>query len=145
MSILEEGMATLCSILAWRIPMDRGAWWAAVTGPQRAGHDWTTKPSTVCIRQSQLPLYPSLPSPSVIISLFYLSPLTAALSLLQWAMWWTWDFGRVGGQTCAEWLAGGRGWVSAVCEEGIVLMSVRTDREPTSMLPVKWDRKQPVG
>ena len=25
---LEEGMATLSSILAWRIPKDRGAWWA---------------------------------------------------------------------------------------------------------------------
>ena len=25
---LEEGMATHFSILAWRIPMDRGAWWA---------------------------------------------------------------------------------------------------------------------
>ena len=24
---LEEGMATHSSILAWRIPMDRGAWW----------------------------------------------------------------------------------------------------------------------
>ena len=23
---LEEGMATLSNILAWRIPMDRGAW-----------------------------------------------------------------------------------------------------------------------
>ena len=29
---LEEGMATLSSILAWRIPRDRGAWWAAVYG-----------------------------------------------------------------------------------------------------------------
>jgi len=29
---LEEGMATLSSILAWRIPMDRGAWWARVHG-----------------------------------------------------------------------------------------------------------------
>ena len=29
---LEEGMATPCSILAWRIPMDGGAWWAAVHG-----------------------------------------------------------------------------------------------------------------
>ena len=29
---LEEGMATHCSILAWRIPMDRGAWWATVHG-----------------------------------------------------------------------------------------------------------------
>ena len=27
---LEEGMATHSSVLAWRIPMDRGAWWATV-------------------------------------------------------------------------------------------------------------------
>ena len=27
---LEEEMAIHSSILAWRIPMDRGAWWAAV-------------------------------------------------------------------------------------------------------------------
>ena len=27
---LEEGIATHSSILAWRIPMDRGDWWAAV-------------------------------------------------------------------------------------------------------------------
>ena len=29
---LEEGMATHSIILAWRIPMDRGAWWATVYG-----------------------------------------------------------------------------------------------------------------
>ena len=29
---LEEGMATHSTILAWRIPMDRGAWWATVHG-----------------------------------------------------------------------------------------------------------------
>ena len=29
---LEEGMATHPSILAWRIPMDRGAWQAAIHG-----------------------------------------------------------------------------------------------------------------
>ena len=29
---LEEGMATHSSILAWRIPKDRGAWWAAIRG-----------------------------------------------------------------------------------------------------------------
>ena len=29
---LEEGMATHSSILAWRIPMDRGAWQATVHG-----------------------------------------------------------------------------------------------------------------
>ena len=29
---LEEGVATHSSILAWRTPMDRGAWQAAVYG-----------------------------------------------------------------------------------------------------------------
>ena len=29
---LEEGMATHSSILAWRILMDGGAWWATVHG-----------------------------------------------------------------------------------------------------------------
>ena len=29
---LEEGMTTHSSILARRIPMDRGAWWATVYG-----------------------------------------------------------------------------------------------------------------
>ena len=29
---LKEGMATHSSILAWRIPMDRGAWQATVYG-----------------------------------------------------------------------------------------------------------------
>ena len=31
---LEEGIATHSSILAWRIPMHRGAWWATVHGLQ---------------------------------------------------------------------------------------------------------------
>ena len=35
---LEEGMAPHCSILAWKIPMDRGAWWAAVHGVAKS---WT--------------------------------------------------------------------------------------------------------
>ena len=29
---LEEGMATHSSVLAWRILMDRGTWWAIVHG-----------------------------------------------------------------------------------------------------------------
>ena len=29
---LEKGMATHSSTVAWRIPMDTGAWWAAVHG-----------------------------------------------------------------------------------------------------------------
>ena len=35
---LEEGMATLSSILSWRIPMDRGAWWAKFHGVSKS---WT--------------------------------------------------------------------------------------------------------
>ena len=36
---LEEGMATHSSILAWRIPRDRGAWWATVHGVSKSQHD----------------------------------------------------------------------------------------------------------
>ena len=39
----EEGMATHSSILAWRIPMDRGAWRATVRGGRRVRHDRATK------------------------------------------------------------------------------------------------------
>ena len=35
---LEKGMATHSSILAWRIPMDRGAWRATVHGVSKS---WT--------------------------------------------------------------------------------------------------------
>ena len=35
---LEEGMVTHSSILAWGIPMDRGAWWATVHGVSKS---WT--------------------------------------------------------------------------------------------------------
>ena len=36
---LERGMATHSSILAWRIPMDRGAWRPIVHVMQRVEHD----------------------------------------------------------------------------------------------------------
>ena len=43
---LEQGMATHSSILAWRIPMDRGAWRATIfAGSQRIEHR-TEKQST---------------------------------------------------------------------------------------------------
>ena len=35
---LEEGMATHSGVLAWRIPMDRGAWRATV---HRVAKNWT--------------------------------------------------------------------------------------------------------
>ena len=37
---LEEGMATHSSILAWIIPMNRGAWLATVHGVTKS---WTSK------------------------------------------------------------------------------------------------------
>ena len=36
---LEKDMATHSSILAWRIPMDRGAWRVQSMGLQRVGYD----------------------------------------------------------------------------------------------------------
>ena len=35
---LEEGMETHSSILAWRIPKERGAWWATIHGVTKS---WT--------------------------------------------------------------------------------------------------------
>ena len=34
--LLEKGMATNSNILAWRIPMDREAWWATVQGVSKS-------------------------------------------------------------------------------------------------------------
>ena len=39
---LEEGMETHSSILSWRIPMDRGAWWG------RKEWETTERLSTLC-------------------------------------------------------------------------------------------------
>ena len=46
---LEEGMANQSSILAWRIPMDRGAWLASVRGVSKRPHGWVTKHSIAYI------------------------------------------------------------------------------------------------
>ena len=40
---LEEGTATHSSILAWRIPMDRGAWRPAVHGGSKKESDTTER------------------------------------------------------------------------------------------------------
>ena len=48
--LLEEGMPTHSSILAWRIPMDRGTWQATVHGVTKESDmtEWlSTAPSTV--------------------------------------------------------------------------------------------------
>ena len=43
---LEEGLAAHSSILAWRIPTDRGARQATVHRSQRVRHDLATEHST---------------------------------------------------------------------------------------------------
>ena len=42
----EKGMATYSSILAWRVPMDRGAWWATV---HRTAKSWIAHIHQSCI------------------------------------------------------------------------------------------------
>ena len=41
---LKKEIATHSSILAWRIPTDKGAWQATVHGVTRVGPDLVTKP-----------------------------------------------------------------------------------------------------
>ena len=49
---LEKGTATHSSILAWRIPMDRGTWWAiahGITESDMTKHIAHTKYSTYAV------------------------------------------------------------------------------------------------
>ena len=49
---LEEGMATRSSILAWRIPMDRGAWWATFHRVAKSlKHDMTEATQHTCMQK----------------------------------------------------------------------------------------------
>ena len=44
--LLEKGMATHSSLLAWKIPMDRGAWWATVHGVAKSRTQLSSKHRT---------------------------------------------------------------------------------------------------
>ena len=46
---LEEGMTTHSSVLAWRIPMDSGTWWATVHGGHKKS-DTTERLSTAQLK-----------------------------------------------------------------------------------------------
>ena len=52
---LEEGTATHSSVLAWRIPMDRGAWQATVHGVSES--DMTERLSTILHPHKCLPYF----------------------------------------------------------------------------------------
>ena len=69
---LEAGMATHSSILPWRIPMDRGAWWATVHGVGKSrtwqrlsAHGWSTASSSESFLASSEVMHapPTTPSP----------------------------------------------------------------------------------
>ena len=75
---LEEDMATHSSILDWRIPMGRGAWWATVHAKSHKELDhWVTKHST----QHSLCLYDMVFS-AFIINCIFLNFLKAILILV---------------------------------------------------------------
>ena len=73
---LEKGMATHSSTIAWRIPMNRGAWWAALHGVAKS----QTKHSTA-FKYSRLFLQCREK-----IYLFYSLILTRYLSYFLWQM-----------------------------------------------------------
>ena len=54
---LEEGMTIHSSILAWRIPMDRGAWWAACLGFKEL-EVTTHTPASLSIISPRKPTWP---------------------------------------------------------------------------------------
>ena len=63
---LEEGLATHSSILAWRIPMDRGVWWSTVHGVAK---NLLSTGKTQCIHvDPHLPVRPILPFPTCVHS-----------------------------------------------------------------------------
>ena len=51
---LEKEMATHSSILAWRNPMDRGAWWATVHSVTKSQTQLNTHTQTICSSNSTL-------------------------------------------------------------------------------------------
>ena len=50
---LEEGMAVHYSILAWRIPMNKGAWWAVVHGVGKSHTTEQLGKHTYCLRSER--------------------------------------------------------------------------------------------
>jgi len=55
---LEKEMATYSSVLAWRIPRDRGAWWAAVYGVAQSQTRLKRLSSSSSILQVRLSQFP---------------------------------------------------------------------------------------
>ena len=85
---MEKGMATHSSVLAWRIPTDRGAWQATVRGVAKSWiwlsthththtHPHTHSPSSPCSQAPHLPSWVASGKSCFLITLF------GKLSLIQ--------------------------------------------------------------
>ena len=73
---LLKGTATHSSILAWRIPMDRGAWWAIVHGVAKSlmwPSDWAWCIAVQCEPSHSTWTQPSVPDSQVLVFFFFFS------------------------------------------------------------------------
>ena len=82
-------MATHSSILAWRIPMDRGTWRATVHCIAKSGHSWVTKHS------SSLTVFKSFFFSLSVVLVSFMMVLLSIVSLFSVlaAHWTTWVYG----------------------------------------------------
>ena len=75
----KEEMATHSSILAWRIPMDREAWWATV---HRIAKSWALLKWLSMLTYHPLPISPSLAIPPLLVT-------TTLFPVSTWLIWFT--------------------------------------------------------
>ena len=76
---LEEEMATHPSILAWRIPMDREAWWATV---HRIAKRWTLLKWLSMLTHHPLPISPFFAIPPLLVT-------TTLFPVSTWLIWFS--------------------------------------------------------
>ena len=48
---LEEGMATYSNILAWRIPMNRDAWWGTIFEGAKSQTEWLIRAQKIASKE----------------------------------------------------------------------------------------------
>ena len=73
--LLEEDMATRSGILAWRIPMDRGAWRAAVHGVAKSQTRLSDWAPTHAIVSGVITLVPSASEQGNVLCIDYPEPM----------------------------------------------------------------------
>ena len=84
---LEKEMATHSSVLAWRIPGTGEAWWAAVYGSHRVGHDWSNLAAAAVAAVVVVRSLPSL-SPGFILLYSFLVTIGLLYKFSIVLRWW---------------------------------------------------------